>query len=817
MALFKVDELLLIENLTYFEETYPFTGILNAKGSRVSDYLNAIDMDKIDMELEYATYMNGFDFKNLVLAMKRHKNILDLVILDTHMDTAYGGGGGVSALFLNEKTKEAVVAFRGTALNEWTDDFVASNQIDSLQQINALEWYKQIYDKYKLGEYTITIIGHSKGGNKAKYITILNDTVDRCVSFDGQGFSDVFIAHYKDRILKRQDIIENHNVDYDYVNILLNDIGKRIYYHGYDYGKGGFAEAHCPNTFFDFQEDGKYNMRINSAGQAPEMQILDQFINSMSRSDVSNEERNETAQLVGILVEKAFSIGSSEENTVSDYISFVCDLIKDEKYSNNTAFLLAFISRFSMENQAFLPALKGIMKHFGMDDFSNMIDMMAEIIQSKKLDRIVNLSNFLALHVSAITTKIIQSVAKKKFNIELSKEQVKGLLVIVSMTKEALKTLKLNMDGSDITLEKEIVEEAEYSLPEELNIVVLCGGLSTQRNISFKSGYQIKECLKELNYNVILLDSFMGYHNEEEVIDNPFEDPDKYSLEEMDTSSEIADLWAVKKRRRDKSNSYFGPNVLQICKKADLVFIALLGGDAENGKLQATFDLLGIDYTGCDYFSSAVSTNKFVAKKILSDNGIPVPKGYLIKKDDKIVTPEEKNFHYPVVVKPCNGGIGLGISVAINQQAFKKAVKESFRWDSEVLVEEYIVGRQFSVSTFNGVALPILENAALNTLDKNSDLSLDGKEVLRFNKKFSDRFIKELSKQAEKAAKALGMKEYSMADFIIKNDGTYACIEVDSLPEFNLESRFVSSANEAGISLKILCNKIIELALSDKK
>ena len=137
----------------------------------------------------------------------------------------------------------------------------------------------------------------------------------------------MFIAHYKDRILKRQDIIENHNVDFDYVIILLNDIGKRIYYHGYDYGKGGFAEAHCPNTFFDFQEDGKYNMRINSAGQAPEMQILDQFINSMSRSDVSNEERNETAQLVGILVEKAFSIGSSEENTVSDYISFVCDLI----------------------------------------------------------------------------------------------------------------------------------------------------------------------------------------------------------------------------------------------------------------------------------------------------------------------------------------------------------------------------------------------------------------------------------------------------------------------------------------------------------
>lgn len=817
MALYKIDELLLIENLTYFEQTYPFTGILNAKGLTVREYLNNIEMDKIDLELEYSTYMTGFDFKNLVLAMQRHNNILDLFIADTHMDTAYGGGGGVSAVFLNDKTMEAVVAFRGTALNEWTDDFVASNQIDSLQQINALEWYKQIYDKFHLEKYSVTVTGHSKGGNKAKYITILNDTVKRCVSFDGQGFSDVFISHYKDRILERQDLIENHNVDYDYVNILLNDIGQRFYYHGYDYGKGGFAEAHCPNTFFDFEEDGKYNMRINTAGQAPEMQILDQFINSMSRSDVSDKERSETAQLVGILVEKAFSIGSSEENTVSDYISFVCDLVKDEKYSNNTAFLLAFIVKYSMENQAFLPALKGIMKHFGMDDFSNMIDMMSEIIQSKKLDTIVNLSNFLALHVSHVVTKIIQSVAKKKYGVSLTKEQVKGILLIVAMTKETLKTLKLNLDGSDIVLEKEIEEEGEYTLPESLDIVVLCGGLSTQRNISIKSGYMVCDALKSYNYNVILLDSFMGYGDSEEFIEDPFSDPDKYSLKIDEVTSEIPDLWAVKKRRKDQSNTYFGPNVLSICKKADIVFLALEGGDAENGKLQATFDLLDIEYTGCDYFASAISTNKYVAKQILRGCGIPVPKGYLIKKGEKIVTPEEKNFPYPVVVKPCNGGIGLGISVAMNNQSFQKAVKEAFRWEKEVLIEEFISGRLFSVSTIHGKALPILENAQLNTVDESSDLSLDGREVEKFNKKFSSRFVKELSKQAEKATLALGIDDYSMADFIIREDGTYVCLEVDSLPEFTEQSRFASAAKEAGISFGELCVKIIELALANKQ
>lgn len=816
MALFKIDELLLIENLTYFEETFPFTGIINSKGLTVKEFLAKVDMDKIDMEFEYATYMTGFDFKNLILATKRHHNIMDCYIAETHMDTAYGGGKGVSAVFINEKSKEAVVAFRGTALNEWVDDFVASNQIDSLQQINALEWYKQIYDKLELEKYTVTVIGHSKGGNKAKYITILNDTVNRCVSFDGQGFSDVFIEHYRDRILKRQELIENHNIDYDYVNILLNDIGNRTYYHGYDYGKGGFAEAHCPNTFFDFEEDGKYNIRINSAGQAPEMQILDQFINSMSRSDFSDKERNETAQLVGILVEKAFSIGASEENTVTDYISFVCDLVKDEKYSNNTAFLLAFVIKFSAENKAFLPALKDIMRHFGMDDFSNMIDMMGEIVLSKKLDTIVNLSNFLALHVSGVVTKIIQSVAKKKYGVELTKEQVKGLLLIVSMTKETLKTLKLNLDGSDIVLEKEIEEEAEYTLPTDLNIVVLCGGLSTQRNISIKSGILVSDALKFHDYNVILLDSFMGYGEEEEIIDNPFDNPDKYSLKIDEFTNEIPDLWAVKKRRKDQSGSYFGPNVLQICKKADVVFLALLGGDAENGKLQATFDLLDIDYTGCDYFSSAISTNKYVAKEILRSNGIPVPKGYLIKKGENITEPEEKNMSYPVVVKPCNGGIGLGVSVVMNKASFQKAIKDAYRWAQEILVEEYVSGRQFSVSTINGKALPIYESAALNTLDDKTDLALDGKIVENFNKKYSDRFVKELSNQAEKAAYCLGMKDYSMADFIIRSDGTYVCLEVDSLPEITDDSRFASSAKETGMSFDMLCVKILELALSNK-
>ena len=153
----------------------------------------------------------------------------------------------------------------------------------------------------------MTVTGHSKGGNKSKYIALLDDTVDHCVSFDGQGFSDKFMAQYKDQIAARQNVIENHNVDYDYVNLLLNDVGETTFYKGQDLGEGGFLENHCPNTFMKFGEGGSFEMVVNPEGQGKEMQALDQFLNSYLRS-LSDSERNGALELVNALIDDAFSM-----------------------------------------------------------------------------------------------------------------------------------------------------------------------------------------------------------------------------------------------------------------------------------------------------------------------------------------------------------------------------------------------------------------------------------------------------------------------------------------------------------------------------
>ncbi len=810
---YSIDELLLFENLTYLDDIPPFSSVLGFDRKTVKEYVESFDLDIVTEDKDYGSFMIGTDWINMIEAIRRKPNMLEALMVETHLDMAYGGGYGLSLVFLNERTKEAIVAFRGTATNEWTDDFLGANQIDTLQQINCLEWYKLVYNKLHLENYHVTVIGHSKGGNKAKYITILNNTVDRCVAFDGQGFSDKFVEHYKKEITEREKYIENHNIDYDFVNILMNDIGTKYYYHGYNYGAGGFAESHCPNTFFDFSEPGIYEMRINPDGQAPEMQVLSQFINSMIRSAYNDEDRSKNNKLVGTLVEKAFSIGAREVSP-EEFINILCDMVGDSQYSDNASYLLAYVIKYAKENKKFLEALKGIMTYFNAESFCKVIDMIDDLINSKKLGAILGISNFLIVHVNKIVVNKIHSIIKKKYDIDLTKEQIQKVLQVISMVRATLKTLEINFDGSDLTVEK-IENDDDKKLLENLNIVVLAGGLSVERNVSLNTGYMVANELKNDGHNVILLDSYMGYSDKELNIEDAFSEPDKYSLVIDSIQDETPDLWAVKKRRVDQSENYFGPNVIQICKQADLVFIALHGTNGENGKVQAMLELIGIDYTGPDSFSSSLATNKKVAKNILTNNNILVAKSYNVKKNDVIKEPMDYGFTYPVIIKPNNGGISIGISLASDKNALTKALNNAFKWDNEAIVEEYIIGREFAVGMLDGKVLPVLEILPLLTKDHKIGMNLDGIKAKRCPAGINDELRDKLQELAIKASNALGLECYSITSFILSNDNEIYCIGCESLPELNPHSYLAFMANEAGINYKDFCHKIIEMTIND--
>lgn len=307
--------------------------------------------------------MTGKDWKNILQAVENDETLCNMKIAEVHGDpggSSVGEGeekeGACSVLFVNEASGEAVVAFRGTVEYEWKDNVLGGAATDTADGVSteyqekALEWYQGL-ELEKGGYNAITVTGHSKGGNKAKYITIMDESVTRCLSFDGQGFSDEFYERYEREIAKRQSRIENHNVEYDFVNLLLNDIGKVYFYKGYDYGEGHLAEAHCPNTFFYFDENGNVKMTAVEE-QAKEMQELNRFLNSYLRT-LPPEKKVETMEVLGELVEAIFKGQFQSEGVI---------VMKEN--IGVFAGLAAYAARYAEVHPDFTGAVEGIAGKF---------------------------------------------------------------------------------------------------------------------------------------------------------------------------------------------------------------------------------------------------------------------------------------------------------------------------------------------------------------------------------------------------------------------------------------------------------------------
>lgn len=438
--LLNTEQVLLLENLMYLTNQDPLKDITAYEGTSIAQLINSIDMNMLSDSNEYGAYVTGQDWKNMLQAIKNDDMLMNMQIMTTHVDHAEGGGGGVSALFANPDTGEAVVAFRGTAGNEWKDNFTggaATNTADGVstqQQLNALEWYQSL----DLDEYsTVTVTGHSKGGNKAKYITIMDESVDRCISFDGQGFSDEFIEKYDGLIAQRQKKISNHNAEYDYVNLLLNDVGDTTFYQGNDFGSGGFIENHCPNTLFDFKEDGTYQM-IPVEGQPEEMQILDEFLNSYLRS-VSGAGKQDAMETIGMLAEMFFN-GASMNDILS--------ALSEGSYVDQLSYLLAYFIRYEQENPAFADAIRSILVEFDMPEFLEIVDIVDGIMNWNHFDTIMDILSY-ADDLPDWLLEQLANYLSNKFGITLSTAQLRQLLSVFEKTNTEMDTIEIVADGKD--------------------------------------------------------------------------------------------------------------------------------------------------------------------------------------------------------------------------------------------------------------------------------------------------------------------------------------------------------------------------------
>ncbi|MBE6922605.1 MAG: DUF2974 domain-containing protein [Ruminococcaceae bacterium] len=449
------EQLLLLNNLMYME-TQPFGTVHDYEGQSIGDWLDSIPMDSINPDRDYGSFITGEDWQNIINAVQNDPVLRDMVIADTHVDTSSDGGRGRSAIFVSEETGDAVVTFKGTeTAAEWGDNFDGGNVPDTPHQENALEWYQQAYEENGLSNYEVTVTGHSKGGNKSKYIAIMDDTVDHCVSFDGQGFSDKFMEKYADRIAQRQDVIQNHNVDYDYVNLLINDVGETTYYYGQDLGNGGFLENHSPNTFFRFNEDGTFEIVTRPDGQPPEMQALDELFNNLLRS-MSDEQRSDMLDMVNEFINTAFSIEDGQSGV--DIANLFIDLAMDPKYADELSYLLAYLIEYEQANPEMMDQINNVLAQFGMGDFSQYVDIVDNIL-SFNMDTpfgtltFDNIVDFIADHGGDIPDwllDILSDFLMNQFGVSLSPEQMQVLLQIVVMTNDNMDRIEITDNGGDI-------------------------------------------------------------------------------------------------------------------------------------------------------------------------------------------------------------------------------------------------------------------------------------------------------------------------------------------------------------------------------
>ncbi len=309
---------------------------------------------------------------------------------------------------------------------------------------------------------------------------------------------------------------------------------------------------------------------------------------------------------------------------------------------------------------------------------------------------------------------------------------------------------------------------------KELNIVVVCGGISSEREVSLRSGKAVFEALAEAGYsNVSLFDL---------------------------TSDNFSELCA---------------------KKPDLCFLALHGKGGEDGSIQGALELAGIRYTGSGIASSAIAMDKILTKKMLEYAEIPTAKFIEIKKQniesfDALIDLLIEKIGLPMVLKAPTQGSSIGVVIVNKREQMKEAVDEVFKYGDYLLAEEFLDGVEVTLPILgneNPQPLPIIEITSENEFYDYESKYTPGMCHHILPARISEREADEVSRLGILAYEAIGCRGLSRIDFIIDKKKGPMVIEINTLPGMTAMSLFPDSAKEAGISFSELASKIVDLAL----
>ena len=337
-----------------------------------------------------------------------------------------------------------------------------------------------------------------------------------------------------------------------------------------------------------------------------------------------------------------------------------------------------------------------------------------------------------------------------------------------------------------------------------MKIVVLAGGLSPEREVSLTSGSLIANALIKNGHRVLLLDVYEGLQELPKDPETLFLDGGSY---EHSVSETVPDLEALRARCQN-GDALIGANVLRLCAMADKVFLALHGSMGENGQLQATLDTHGIRYTGSGYAGSMLAMDKDISKRLFRDAGIPTPDWVwfdLLNGDREELI---ERIGLPCVVKPCDCGSSVGVSMADTQDELEAALTEAARWGRFAVVEKKIVGRELTVGIICGKTLPAVEIIPNDGFyDYKNKYQGTTREICPAE--IDDSVAKRAAELTQKGFAALRLSGYARFDYLLDARGELWCLEANSLPGMTPTSLLPLSASAVGIDYQRLCEIII--------
>ena len=329
------------------------------------------------------------------------------------------------------------------------------------------------------------------------------------------------------------------------------------------------------------------------------------------------------------------------------------------------------------------------------------------------------------------------------------------------------------------------------------------GGESAERNVSLASGIRIVLALRSRGHDVIAFDPSNGVISPEE--------EQRLATSAVGTAPPTLDALA-----KTTGGSFLtGLETLPEVSTADVVFLALHGGMGEDGTIQALLDMAHIRYTGSGHLSSALAMDKDLSKKLFRVAGV--------KTADWVMAPatlEEvaSKLGFPVVVKPSKQGSTVGLTVVKKREQLEAAIDEAWRYDDEVMIEEFIAGRELTVGILDGKALPVGEIKPVHEIYDYECKYTAGMATEEFPAKLSREQTLLVQQQAVAAFNALKLKGYARIDFRLSESdddgggGQFYCLEANTLPGMTELSLIPQGAAAAGISFPELCEQIVRTA-----